>query len=61
VNVTSTGWLYQPFASGPRDAEPETLGPLASYRNETDWDAEWLPALSVQLPETEADEESGPL
>lgn len=32
LNVIPTGWLYQPFASGPRLGEaPVTLGGVASF------------------------------
>ena len=60
LNETSNGWLYQPFASGPRAGDTETLGGVASYLNENVFGADTLPALIVHVPETDADLESGP-
>jgi hypothetical protein len=59
-NETATGWSYHPFVSGARAACGETSGGVASYRNERVCGAETFPALSVQVPVTEADAESGP-
>ncbi len=60
VNATSTGWLYQPFASGFRAAAPVTVGAVASYLIVTEPDAEF-PALSVHVPESFTAAPSGPL
>ena len=60
LKVTSNGWLYHPFASGPRLAEVEMLGPVPSYGKLVVIGAETLPALSVQWPLTDADAVSGP-
>src|SRR6266550_2284880 len=59
-NATSTGWLYQPFASAARPGAGETPGAVASYWNERVFEAETLPALSVQVPPADAEPESGP-
>lgn len=58
VNVTT--WLYQPFASAPRDGVRVTAGAVASYSNRTTPTA-LLPAASAQLPLSSAELESGPL
>src|SRR5512143_2112780 len=51
----STGWLYQPFASGPRERETDTAGGVASYLiGPKLTGALVLPALSVHVPENEA-------
>jgi hypothetical protein len=57
----STGWLYQPFESGPRESETETDGRVASYLigPKLVWPLAF-PALSVQEPENEAEALSGP-
>ena len=52
--------MYQPSLSGAREAEASTDGPLASYFSENAPPDAELPAASVQLPVTEAPEESGP-
>src|SRR6266513_2933866 len=59
-NATSTGWLYQPFASAARPGAGETPGAVASYWNESALAVETFPALSVQVPVAEAEPESGP-
>jgi hypothetical protein len=60
--VIPTGWLYQPFVSGERSAViVEELGGVASYSKGRETGADTFPALSVQVPSTEADTESGPL
>src|SRR6478609_9252896 len=59
-NATSTGWLYQPFASAVRLGAGDTPGAVASYWNESVFGAETLPALSVQVPAAVAEPESGP-
>jgi hypothetical protein len=59
-NATSTGWLYQPFASAALPGAGETPGAVASYWNESVLAAETLPALSVQVPVADAEPESGP-
>jgi hypothetical protein len=59
-NVPSTGWLYQPFASGGRDAEADTLGAVPSYWSANEPELLVFPAASVQVPLTDALLESGP-
>jgi hypothetical protein len=57
----STGWLYQPFESGPRESERPTAGGVASYLIGPKLaGALTFPALSVQVPEKEAPALSGP-
>ena len=58
--MNETGLVYQPSLSGAREAEASTDGPLASYFSENAPPDAEFPAASVQLPETEAPEESGP-
>ncbi len=59
--VTPTGWLYQPFASAPRARETETPGAVPSYLIGPKLVAALtLPALSLQVPEKDADPLSGP-
>jgi hypothetical protein len=58
--VALTGWVYQPFESGPRDGTTETVGLDASYWKGSLVALAVLPALSVQLPLTVALVESGP-
>jgi hypothetical protein len=52
--------LYQPFASEVREGDGVSEGGVASYLNDVEIGADTLPALSVQVPDTEAEEESGP-
>jgi len=52
--------LYQPFESGPRDGVGVTTGPVASYSKPKLPDALVFPAMSRQVPETEALTESVP-
>ncbi len=59
MNVTSTGLLYQPFASGGRVGPPVTVGGLPSYLIVIEREA-LLPALSLQVPVTVAPPLSGP-
>jgi len=59
-NATSTGWLYQPFASAARAGAADRFGAVASYSNERVLAAETLPALSVHVPLADAELESGP-
>jgi hypothetical protein len=47
----STGRLYQPFESGPRESERLTAGGVASYLKENEPPLAEFPALSVQDPE----------
>jgi hypothetical protein len=54
-----TGWLYQPFWSGARPGVAVTVGAVASYFTGNEEEV-GLPALSVQLPDTEAPALSGP-
>jgi hypothetical protein len=55
-----TLWLNQPFTSGGRSVfAAATVGAVASYLSPNEPDAE-LPALSLQVPETEAEPLSGP-
>jgi hypothetical protein len=58
-NPTVSGWLYQPFASGPRDGLGVVEGAVASYLTAADAGST-LPALSRQEPLTEALLLSGP-
>jgi len=58
--ATVSAWLYQPFASGWRAGLAVTEGPAASYLSPNVEVALRLPALSVQVPLTEADPVSGP-
>ena len=58
--MNETGPVYQPSLSGAREAEASTDGPVASYFSENAPPDAELPASSVQLPATEAPEESGP-
>jgi len=46
----STGWLYQPFESGPRESERLTDGGVASYLKLNEPPLAVFPALSVQDP-----------
>ena len=56
-----TGWLYQPFESGPRASETETAGGVASYLMLGDERAALtLPALSEQVPVSVTPPVSGP-
>ena len=60
LKETESGWLYQPFESGPRDGVAVTTGLVSSY-----WKPKLLlelvfPARSRQVPETDAFAESGP-
>src|SRR6266536_3056397 len=48
-NETETGWLYQPFASGPLAGVAATCGPVPSYFSRSDATPR-LPALSTQVP-----------
>ena len=57
---TVSAWLYQPFASGWRAGLAATEGPLASYLSPNVEATLRLPALSVQVPLTEALPVSGP-
>src|SRR5262245_20292193 len=59
AKATATGWLYQPFASGARPGLAFTLGGVPSYLKPKVVVAE-LPALSVHVPETDAEPLSGP-
>src|SRR5256885_3938027 len=54
-----TPWLNQPFTSAPRPAAAVTTGGVASYLRPNEV-APALPALSKQVPATEARELSGP-
>src|SRR6266852_5130761 len=59
VKATSTAWLYQPLWSGTRFGAPATLtGAVASYMKLNE-PLPILPALSVQLADTEAAALSG--
>ena len=61
VKTTSTAWLYQPLWSAARFGAPETpVGSVPSYMKPK-FPLPTLPALSVQLAETEAVMLSGPL
>jgi hypothetical protein len=53
--------LYHPFASAARAGAAETFGGVASYSKDRVFGEETLPALSVHVPLTDADAESGPL
>ena len=58
----ATAWLYQPFASAARAGlPPVTVGAVASYLSWWLKGALTLPALSVQVPGTDAAAPSGPL
>jgi hypothetical protein len=57
----STGWLYQPSESGPRESERLTAGGVASYLIDPEVSgALTFPALSVQVPVNDAPAVSGP-
>ena len=59
VKETPSAWLYQPFASGARAGTAATpVGAVESYFSPSD-PAPTLPALSVQVPPTDALAESG--
>jgi hypothetical protein len=58
--ATETAWLYQSFESAPRAGAGETDGAVASYWRGSVLAAETLPALSVHVPLTVAEPESGP-
>jgi hypothetical protein len=59
VNETPSAWLYQPFESGVRAGTAVTpVGAVASYWSPNEA-VPTLPALSVQLPATDALAESG--
>jgi hypothetical protein len=60
LKATPTGWLYQPFASAPREGVALAEGGVESYESVTDFGAETLPATSVHVAFTEAELESGP-
>ena len=60
VKVTATAWLYQPFESAARPAlDPVTCGAVASYLSPSEA-APTFPALSEQVPPSEAPAVSGP-
>ncbi len=59
AKLTVSAWLYQPFASAPREGSAVTCGLVPSYFRPTDLEAPF-PALSLQDPVTEAVAESGP-
>ena len=46
----STGWLYQPPESGPRESDTDTDGGVASYLNVNEPPLAEFPALSVHVP-----------
>src|SRR6478736_4149499 len=59
LKETPSGWLYQPFESGTRAGTAVTpVGAVASYSSPNEA-APTLPALSIQLPVTDAVAESG--
>ena len=58
-NLTVSGWLYQPFASGGRPPAPLTTGGVASYCT-VGPPVPVLPALSRHVPPTSASALSGP-
>lgn len=60
--MIETAWLYEPLLSGERLVVTKVIaGGVASYWNDGDTAVELvLPALSVQVPETVAEAESGP-
>jgi hypothetical protein len=60
LNDTSTGWLYQPFASGLLEGVAVTAGDVASYLSAYVVGALWFPATSVHVPPTVAPPVSGP-
>src|SRR5436189_456802 len=57
---TVRAWLYQPFASGPRDGVAVAEGPWSSNWNVVATGPLVFPALSLQVPLTEAPPLSGP-
>src|SRR5207248_1750987 len=59
-NETVSAWLYQPFASAPRDGVAVTEGPWASNWNAVATAPLVFPALSLQVPLTETPLLSGP-
>jgi hypothetical protein len=59
-NETVSAWLYQPFASGPRDGVAVTEGPSSSNWNVDATGPLVFPALSLHVPLTEAPPLSGP-
>ena len=59
LNDTETGWLYQPFPSGPLAGVAATCGPVASYLSASEATPR-LPALSTQVPFTATEPLSGP-
>src|SRR5215472_16911208 len=59
VKATLSAWLYQPFESGARAGTAVTpVGAVASYWSPSEAEPT-LPALSVQVPPTDALAESG--
>jgi hypothetical protein len=59
LNATLSAWLYQPFESGAREGTAvKPVGAVASYESPSEA-VPTLPALSVQLPPTDALAESG--
>ena len=59
LNVTASGWLYQPFASGGRAGVAVAFGGVASYLIASAAVLE-LPAWSTHEPDTDAAPLSGP-
>jgi hypothetical protein len=59
-NETVNAWLYHPFASVPRDGVGVTEGPSSSNWNVEETGPLVFPALSLQVPLTEAPPLSGP-
>src|SRR5205823_1726506 len=60
LKLTATAWLYQPFESAARPAfDPVTCGAVASYLSPSEA-APTFPALSEQVPPSEAPAVSGP-
>jgi hypothetical protein len=56
-----TGWLYQPPQSGPCSGMAAlTTGPVSSYLSSYGNGALTFPALSTQIPESDAVALSGP-
>jgi hypothetical protein len=60
-HVTVTALLYQPFAFGARSGLGANTGAVESYLSANEAEADWLPALSVQVPLRLTPLLSGPL